>query len=88
MDLTSDREVDRDACRNCGSHVTSRFRATFGDGDNVAHRCLACDSRARIQRGSAAGHSVAYPDPADQEGRNRGPRTHATDGGVVGGDGR
>jgi len=80
--------VDAEECRNCGGHVSADFRRTFGDGDNVAHRCLSCDSRPRIQAGSAAGRSVGYPDPEEQEERNRGPRVAATDGGVYWGEGR
>lgn len=71
----------REACQNCGTHVSAEFRRTLGDSENVAHRCLACDSRPRIQKGSAAGNNVEYPDPAEQNQRNRGPRVPATDGG-------
>ncbi|WP_425604691.1 DUF7563 family protein [Halobellus ordinarius] len=87
MDLSRSSE-GQSRCLHCGSHVSSDFARTFGDEDGRAHRCLACDSRARIQKGSAAGRSVRYPDPDDQNGRNRGPRVHATDGGTVGGGGR
>jgi len=68
-------------CGYCGSHISDDFRRVFGDADGEVHRCLSCDSRPRIQAGSAAGKSVSYPDPAEQECRNRGPRVAATDGG-------
>jgi len=83
-----DSEASHSDCRFCGAHVSSDFRRTFGDGENVAHRCLSCDSRPRIQAGSAAGREVGYPDPDEQKERNRGPRVAATDGGIYGGDGR
>lgn len=80
LDTTEDRSV----CRFCGEHVSDDFRRTLGDKHNVAHRCLACDSRPRIQAGSAAGRDVKYPDPADQPNRNRGRNVSETlsDGGV------
>ena len=62
-------------CRNCDSHVSQSFRRTVGDTEGVVHRCLACDTRARIQLGSAAGRDVDWPDPADQPNRNRGTHT-------------
>jgi len=77
---------DAENCQHCGAHVSSDFRRTFGDAENRAHRCLSCDSRPRIQAGSAAGVKVEYPDPEEQQSRNRGPRVPATDGGVVGGE--
>lgn len=83
-----DTEASHSECRFCGTHVSADFRRTLGDSRNVAHRCLACDSTPRLQAGSAAGKSVSYPDPADQECRNRGPRVAATDGGHSGGGGR
>jgi len=83
-----DSEASHSDCRFCGAHVSSDFRRTFGDDENVAHRCLSCDSRPRIQAGSAAGREVTYPDPVEQECRNRGPRVAATDGGISGGEGR
>jgi hypothetical protein len=55
-------------CQHCGSHVTRKFRRVFGDRDNVAHRCYACDSNTRLYRGSAAGKDVSRADP---ENRNR-----------------
>ncbi len=75
------------ACQHCGSHVSSDFRRTFGDDDGVLHRCLACDSRPRLQLGSGAGATVDYPDPAEQQNRNRGSHVPTADGGVVGGEG-
>jgi len=78
--------ADTDRCQHCGSHVSADFRRTFGDAESVVHRCMGCDSRPRIQAGSAAGREVDYPDPAEQSARNRGSRVPATDGGVVGGE--
>ncbi|WP_449271445.1 DUF7563 family protein [Halobaculum saliterrae] len=49
----------------------------FGDENDVAHRCLACDSTFRVQNGSAAGLDVGHPDPAENPNRNRGPRVGA-----------
>ena len=86
MDFSA--SVSSGECQHCGGHVSADFQRTFGDGENVAHRCLSCDSRPRVQAGSAAGKSVDYPDPAEQECRNRGPRVAATDGGHSGGGGR
>ncbi|AZH27259.1 hypothetical protein DU502_16245 [Haloplanus aerogenes] len=79
-----DPESNPSECQFCGTHVSDDFRRTLGDEDNVAHRCLACDSRPRIQSGSAAGREVKYPDPADQPNRNRGRNVSETlsDGGV------
>ncbi|WP_256288780.1 DUF7563 family protein [Halobellus inordinatus] len=86
MDLS--RESDDNRCRHCGAHVSRDFARTFGDEDGRVHRCLACDSRARLQKGSGAGCTVGYPDPEDQEGRNHGPRVRASTSGVVRGDER
>lgn len=70
------------ACTFCGAHVSDDFRRVFGDEDNVAHRCLTCDSRFRVQKGSATGKEVDHPDPQNDPNRNRGPRVNArTDGG-------
>ena len=80
--------VDADKCQHCGGHVSADFRRTFGDEENVAHRCQGCDSCPRLQAGSAAGKTVSYPDPAEQECRNRGSRVAATDGGHSGGEGQ
>ncbi|MGQ4556013.1 DUF7563 family protein [Halobellus sp. GM3] len=74
MDLSRGSSEDHGRCLHCGTHVSRDFRRTFGDEENRAHRCQACDSRPRIQKGSAAGQSVTYPDPAEQQGRNKGPR--------------
>lgn len=59
-------------CQHCGAHVTEQFCRVFGDEDNVAHRCLACDSKYRVHRGSAAGKELPYPDPQNQPNRNHG----------------
>lgn len=82
MDLSTSAGKNR--CLHCGAHVSRDFARTFGDEDFQVHRCLACDSRARLQKGSGAGREVPYPDPHDQEGRNHGPRVRATDGGLTG----
>ncbi|MEA5406605.1 hypothetical protein VB773_02735 [Haloarculaceae archaeon H-GB2-1] len=65
------------ACQHCEAHISKSFRRTFGDEDDVAHRCQACDSRPRLQAGSAAGRDVPYPDPDEQPNRNRGMHTEA-----------
>ncbi|MGZ0745713.1 DUF7563 family protein [Haloparvum sp. AD34] len=78
------QQADRGCCLNCGAHVSTDFARTFGDDDNQVHRCQSCDSRGRIQRGSAAGLDIAVPDPQENPNRNRGARsdTHLTaDGG-------
>ncbi|OYR66248.1 hypothetical protein DJ79_00905 [Halorubrum ezzemoulense] len=64
-------------CRYCDGHVSDRFRAVFGDEDDVAHRCLGCDCFRRISRGSAAGVDVDLVDPAEDPNRNRGQRVGA-----------
>jgi hypothetical protein len=77
------------SCRNCDRHLSDRFRSVFGDQNDVAHRCLGCDSFRRICRGSAAGADIDLVDPADQPNRNRGARVDAavrTDGGGFDGD--
>ncbi|WP_425493190.1 DUF7563 family protein [Halovivax cerinus] len=56
-------------CLKCGSHVTPEFRRGNGDDRDRAHRCYECDSRSRIDRGSAAGRSVSIVDPLDEPGR-------------------
>lgn len=86
MDLSGAERVDKGKCQNCSAHVTPQFRQTFGDENAVVHRCMGCDSRPRIQKGSAAGVDVDFPDPADQTERNSGSRVRAADIGVVGGD--
>ncbi len=65
------------ACQNCGVHVTARFRAVYGDDDDVVHRCLSCDTFGRISEGSAAGLDVHKVDPIDVPNRNRGYRVGA-----------
>ena len=40
--------TDNFICLNCVSHVSDTFRRTFGDEEGRVHRCLACDTRARI----------------------------------------
>nr|WP_256422289.1 hypothetical protein [Halobellus rarus] len=86
MDLSRSSSENPSQCRHCGSHVSRDFARTFGDEDGRIHRCLACDSRARLQKGSGAGQDVRYPDPEDQQGRNHGPRVRATERLIVGGD--
>ncbi|WP_435143664.1 DUF7563 family protein [Halobaculum sp. P14] len=71
-------------CRHCGVHVTRRFCRVFGDDNDIAHRCPACDTRGRIIAGSAAGKDVDKVDPQTDSNRNRGSRVDAptlTDGG-------
>ncbi|WP_449405059.1 DUF7563 family protein [Halorubrum xinjiangense] len=48
-------------CRYCDGHVSDRFRAVFGDENDVAHRCLGCDCFRRISCGSAVGVNVEDP---------------------------
>ncbi|QCD65139.1 DUF7563 family protein [Halomicrobium mukohataei] len=69
--------TDQSECQHCGAHVSRDFRRTFGDEENVAHRCPACDSMGRICRGTAAGKELDYPDPEDQPQRNQGGRVDA-----------
>ncbi|WP_226039017.1 hypothetical protein [Natrinema sp. DC36] len=64
--------VDNSTCRNCGAHITDRFRRVFGDDDDRAHRCGDCDTYARLSRGSAAGVDVSIPDPETAPGRHGG----------------
>jgi len=66
-------------CRHCGRHVTSTFARVHGDEGGVTHRCLGCDTFARISSGSAAGLEVDAPDPKRQlhGNRNRGRRVEA-----------
>jgi arginine decarboxylase len=65
------------AAEDIATIVHDDFRRVFGDENGVAHRCLACDSRFRIQAGSATGADIDLPDPKDQPNRNRGPRVDA-----------
>ncbi|WP_284013258.1 DUF7563 family protein [Halobaculum litoreum] len=84
MKAPLDTGAGNSECQFCGRHVTRRFARVFGDEDDVAHRCLACDSTFRVQNGSAAGLDAEHPDPAENPNRNRGPRVGApvrTDGG-------
>ena len=83
--LDSDRADT--GCRHCGAHVTDRFAAVFGDENNNVHRCPACDSMPRINRGSAAGKTVdTHVDPDDDPAYNQGARVGAAR--TDGGDGR
>ncbi|WP_146417606.1 DUF7563 family protein [Haloarcula hispanica] len=80
--LVENTTIAKSNCQHCGAHVSRDFRRTFGDGDDIAHRCPACDCMPRISRGTAAGKELDYPDPEDQPQRNQGGRVEArTDGG-------
>lgn len=60
--------IDKSVCQFCGSNVTPGFRKTFGDNQNVIHRCFECDTQTRVKLGSAAGRDVPdYEDPADDD---------------------
>lgn len=37
-------------CANCGAHVSQTFGRVYGDDNDRAHRCPACDSIARLSR--------------------------------------
>lgn len=69
VDAGSDR-----TCRNCGTHVTEQFARVFGDERDRVYRCMSCDSKRRLHRGSAAGRVVDHPDPQNRPNRNRGAR--------------
>lgn len=56
-------------CQTCGEHVTVQFARTHGDRDGVVHRCLRCDTRERLHRGSAAGLDCPKTDPLDEKFR-------------------
>jgi len=71
---------DLDECQSCGAHVTEQFRRVFGDDNDVAHRCIQCDTTTRLQKGSAAGREVDHADPEDQPWRIR--NSHASGGGA------
>jgi hypothetical protein len=61
-----------DECRGCGTRVSDRFRAVYGDDDDHAHACTECESWSRITRGAAAGREPSYeerPRPAPEEVR-------------------
>ena len=62
---------EKGVCQKCGGHVSKAFRRVHGDQDDVAHRCLTCDTRKRIQNGTAAGLESNRVDPLDQPGRYR-----------------
>lgn len=84
MTLVLDTGVnDRGVCQHCGADVTPHFRRVFGDGDDLAHRCFACDTRTRVHSGSAAGRDVDHPDPQEHPVRLRGRRTESAN---VGGE--
>ncbi len=59
-------------CQHCGAQVTRRYARVLGDENNEVHRCPSCDSKHRRWHGSSAGNDVDWPDPDDQENRNRG----------------
>jgi hypothetical protein len=52
------RDGEKSECLHCGSHVSKDFRRVYGDQENRAHRCLACDTIERLSSGSAAGIAV------------------------------
>ena len=79
MSWTTDASSRR--CQCCDSHVTSDFARTFGDANNVVHRCLNCDTFGRISLGSAAGCDVSQPDPQTTRGRSVDLDAPVTDGG-------
>ncbi|WP_435147626.1 DUF7563 family protein [Halobaculum sp. P14] len=79
MTARLDNEAGDTSCRNCGTHVSERFAAVFGDNNDQVHRCPACDSTPRLDRGTPAGKSVHIPDPEDQSVRLRGGRVRARD---------
>jgi hypothetical protein len=62
----------RHRCDFCNSHVTAGFRRSYGTENRRAKRCRQCDSWARIQRGSARGKDVDYPDPQENPARTGG----------------
>jgi len=79
--MTARPDTDRaDAgCLHCGTHVSERFAAVFGDENDDVHRCPACDSMPRISRGSAAGEFIGSRDDpeTEQPERLRGARVRA-----------
>lgn len=79
VDTTSD-DPDLDHCQFCGAHVTEQFRRVFGDDNDIAHRCVECDTTTRLQKGSGAGRDLDHADPADQPWRLR--NSHANAGGA------
>ena len=64
-------EVDANSkrCQKCESHVTDQFRRGYGDQDDLAHRCVTCDTAERLAQGSAAGQDVPLSDPLDDPSR-------------------
>jgi predicted SprT family Zn-dependent metalloprotease len=42
-------------CRNCGGHVTARFRRVFGDNDGEVWGCRECMGSTEIVNGGPAG---------------------------------
>ncbi|WP_341538905.1 DUF7563 family protein [Natrarchaeobius halalkaliphilus] len=60
---------DKTKCRMCGSHVTPQFRRTHGDENQVAHRCIECDTDERLGEGGAAGQELEKADPIDEPER-------------------
>lgn len=76
--------IDKSKCRYCDSEVSKGFRRTFGDNDDVAHRCFDCDTDRRVKRGSAAGRNIDdSPDPAEPNNSISHSDTPAlTDGGI------
>ncbi|WP_210423528.1 DUF7563 family protein [Halorussus marinus] len=73
-------DPDLDQCQFCAASVTERFRKVYGDNQDIAHRCLQCDTSTRLQKGSAAGHDVDHVDPQDEPWRIR--NGHANRGGA------
>jgi hypothetical protein len=79
MNWASDTASRR--CQFCDSHVTRDFARTFGDAENVAHRCLNCDTFGRVSSGSAAGRDISLPDPQTTPGHPVDIDVPVTDGG-------
>ena len=59
-------------CKFCGTVVSDDFCRVFGDQEDVIWRCLACDCKKRLQKGSGADKNVRLPDPSKHPNRNRG----------------
>ncbi|PYZ03055.1 hypothetical protein C8039_12710 [Halogeometricum sp. wsp3] len=51
--LVENATIEKSNCRHCGAHVSRDFRRTFGDGDDIAHRCADCDCMPRFSGGLA-----------------------------------
>jgi hypothetical protein len=60
-------------------HVSRAFRRSYGDADNLAHRCQNCDTRQRLKTGSAAGKDIDHPDPLKHPWRFDDPETDLPD---------